>query len=318
MTKQKFDVLVAGELNVDLIMNDLASFPEPGKEKLAGEMTFTLGSSSAICASNLSSLGALVAFKGKVGMDQFGKKVLQDLRNRGVATDFIIQDATNQTGITVVIHSPGKDRAMLTYPGVMRDFSADEITDNDLEQARHLHISSIFLQPGLKSGINELLQRARDLGLTTSLDPQWDPDEQWDLDLPELLRRLDLFLPNQQEFLHLTGAETIRQGAQAFSDTECAIVIKQAAKGATVIKNGKEMHQKALHNSYPVDAIGAGDSFDAGFIYKFIRNAPLDECLGFANLVGAVSTTAAGGTSAIKSFDQVVKIAKQKLGYQQT
>jgi len=76
MTKKKFDVIVVGELNVDLILNSIDSFPEMGKEKIAKNMNLTLGSSSAIFASNLSSLGAQVGFIGKIGNDAFGFFIL--------------------------------------------------------------------------------------------------------------------------------------------------------------------------------------------------------------------------------------------------
>ncbi len=67
MKNYKFDVLAIGELNVDLIMNNIEGTPEVGKEKLAGSMTLTLGSSTAIFAANLSSLGSKVGFLGKIG-----------------------------------------------------------------------------------------------------------------------------------------------------------------------------------------------------------------------------------------------------------
>ena len=70
--KKQFDVLVIGELNVDIILHNIDNFPEVGKEVLAQQMTLTLGSSSAIFASNISSLGASVAFLGKIGNDEFG------------------------------------------------------------------------------------------------------------------------------------------------------------------------------------------------------------------------------------------------------
>ncbi len=79
-----YDVLVVGELNVDLIMNKIERFPEMGKEILAQQMTLTLGSSSAIFASNISSLGARVAFIGKIGKDKFGEVVTESLQKKNV------------------------------------------------------------------------------------------------------------------------------------------------------------------------------------------------------------------------------------------
>lgn len=315
MNENKIDVLVVGELNVDLILNDLESAPEIGKEKLAGSMTYTLGSSSAIFAANLASLGHRVGFKGKVGLDDFGKKVLLELSERGVLVDWIVKDSGVSTGITVVLNR-GEDRAMVTYPGAMEQLAADEVTDEDLSGAGHLHVSSIFLQPGLRKDMVSLFRRAKQAGLTTSLDPQWDPAEQWDLDLTALVEYLDLFIPNEQEFLHLMDSGSVEEGAEQFPN-ESVLVVKQSNRGATLFHKGEQIHANALLNSDPVDAIGAGDSFNAGFIYKYTQQAPLHECLAFGNLVGAVSTTAAGGTAAIQSLDQVIEVAKEKLGYRE-
>lgn len=307
------DVLVVGELNVDLILNDLESFPEVGKEKLAGSMIYTLGSSSAIFASNLASLGVNVSFKGKIGDDDFGDKVINELGKSGVGTESIIRDGEASTGITVVLNQ-GEDRAMVTYPGAMEHLSADEITDADLKTVDHLHISSIFLQPALKKDITDLLKRAKSAGLTTSLDPQWDPAEQWDLDISGLAAYLDIFLPNEQELSHLLHSDSIEEDVEALSE-DCIVVVKRSNRGATLYHKREKLNMEAILNSTPVDAIGAGDSFNAGFIYKYVRGEPLRQCLEFANIVGAVSTTGAGGTSAIKSYDQVLNTAKEKLGY---
>ena len=98
-----FDVLVVGELNVDLILNGLQSMPVVGKEILAEAMTLTLGSSSAIFASNLSCLGTKVAFLGRVGDDSFGSLTIESLRAKGVDTRLLIHTPEHATGATIVL-----------------------------------------------------------------------------------------------------------------------------------------------------------------------------------------------------------------------
>jgi len=124
---KKFDILVVGELNVDLILNDIAGFPAMGKEILADEMALTLGSSSAIFASNISTLGASVAFLGKVGQDQFGDLVLDSLKRKNVNTQYIKRSTTAQTGATIVLNY-SEDRAMVTHPGAMNELNMNDIT----------------------------------------------------------------------------------------------------------------------------------------------------------------------------------------------
>ncbi|HDZ13327.1 hypothetical protein LCGC14_1340080, partial [marine sediment metagenome] len=167
-----FDVLVVGELNVDIILNDIQGFPAIGKEILSKDFNLTLGSSSAIFASNLSTLGSSVAFMGKIGTDDFAVTVENSLREKNVDTEFILKSVVHKTGATVVMNYD-MDRANITYPGAMEHLKEEEVTDTILRSAKHLHLSSVFLQTALKKDIVQLFKRAKALGLTTSMDPQW-------------------------------------------------------------------------------------------------------------------------------------------------
>jgi sugar/nucleoside kinase (ribokinase family) len=208
MGEKQFDVLVAGELNIDLILDQLEVFPMLGKEILADQITVTLGSSSAIFASNLSTLGATVGFCGRIGRDSFGDKILHDLAQKKVDTRYIVRSTTADTGVTVALNF-NQERAMITYPGAMKELTATDISDAMLREAKHLHVSSIFLQPGLRPDIAKLFKRAKELGLTTSLDPQWDPAEKWECNWEALLRYTDVFLPNMEELKNITRKHSV-------------------------------------------------------------------------------------------------------------
>jgi len=313
--QKQFDVLVVGELNVDLILNQIDSFPEMGKEKIARQMTLTLGSSSAIFASNLSSLGASVAFLGKIGRDSFGDLVISSLKAKNVDTSMIIQDKSLATGATIVLNF-GEDRAMVTHPGAMDHLSVAEISTEQLQRARHLHFSSYFLQPGMKSGIAKLFRQARESGLTTSFDAQWDPAEKWDIDLPNILPYVDVFLPNKVEALHLTGESDLSTALAQLARWGNTVVVKLGDQGS-ISRHGDMVFEAApFLNKDVVDAIGAGDSFNAGFIAKFIQGKPVKECQIFGNLTGAISTTQPGGTTAFTNLAEILKIAKERFGYE--
>jgi sugar/nucleoside kinase (ribokinase family) len=298
-----FDVIVVGELNVDIILNRIDHFPEIGKEILADSLDLTLGSSSAIFASNLSSLGSKVAFLGKIGRDGFASTVLNSLQSKGVDTSAIIQSETLNTGATIVLNFD-QDRAMVTYPGAMEDLKLEDINFECIATARHLHFSSLFLQPGIRYDLPILFKKAKSFGLTTSLDPQWDPTEKWQMNLPELMPYIDVFMPNMAEFKMITSTNSLEDGIA---------IIKQFAPGVTVVVkdgsngafgwNGIEwIHQPALLNESAVDCIGAGDSFNAGFIHKFIQGYSLKQCLEYGTVAGAVSTTMSGGTGAFTNM----------------
>ena len=311
--KKLYDVLVVGELNVDLILDEIEKFPEVGKEVLAHKMTLTLGSSSAIFASNVSSLGARVAFIGRIGRDKFGEVVLESLKKSKVDTSMIKIDSEVGTGATVVLNVE-EDRANTTYPGAMDLLSINDIEEEDLKKAKHLHFSSYFLQPGMWGDLGKLFRMAKKLGLTTSFDMQWDPAETWKLDFADVLPGVDVFLPNETELSLLMQKDNLSDAINAAKEFTNVLVIKRGNKGSQVCYKNELIDLPPFLNEEVVDAIGAGDSFNAGFIYKFINGSSISECQKFGNLTGAVSTTAEGGTTAFSNYRNFKDTAKTKFG----
>lgn len=309
-----FDVLVIGELNVDIILDDIKGFPVIGKEILANKLHVTLGSSSAIFASNLSSLGCSVAFAGLIGDDSFAQMVIHSLQEKNVNTDFISRTGTYGTGLTMVMNY-GMDRANITFPGAMEHLFVKDITDEMLLCSKHMHLSSIFLQKGIKTDVVTLFKRAKELGLTTSMDPQWDPEEKWDLNVKELLPYIDFWMPNVVEFKKITRSSSLSEGIEKTKEYANHIVIKDGAEGAHLWTKGELVSKPAYLNPKVADCIGAGDSFDAGFISEFIAGSDLRRCLEIGNVMGAINTLEPGGTTAFKNVEHIKKMAKEKFQF---
>lgn len=308
---KKTDVIVIGELNVDIILNNIGSLPEVGKEIIADYMEVTLGSSSAIFASNLSALGTKVAFIGKIGEDNFARVVIDSLNARNVDTTHIIRSGKLNTGATIVLVYD-QDRANITYPGAMYDLCLADIDFSFLSRARHMHFATCFMQPGIKDDLPLLFRRAKETGLTTSLDAQWDPEEKWELPLESLLPYVDIFLPNIQEFKFLTRSNSLEEGIGKIGPYSHFVVVKNGSDGAYGWDGSRLFHQPAFVNSKVVDTVGAGDSFDAGFIRDFIRGKPFLACLETGALAGALNTTMAGGTGAFKDPEAIKMLAIEK------
>lgn len=309
-----YDVVVAGELNVDIIFNQISQFPVMGKEVIADQMTLTLGSSSAIFASNLSVLGSRVAFAGTIAHDQFGELILETFRSKGVNTDHIGVTTKRSTGATIAL-SFGEDRAMVTYPGAMTLFSLEDIPEQLLQQSRHLHVSSIFLSTGLRKDVHKLFRQAKALGLTTSLDPQWDPEERWDINFEALLPDVDVFIPNESELKAMTGTQDTAEAVSRIRPNTNVLIVKSGRDGAFLYTGREAIHQPAFLNQEVVDSIGAGDSFGAGFIHQFVQGRSLKQCLEFGALTGAINTTRAGGTTAFENLETVKSIAASEFNY---
>lgn len=311
---KKFDIAAIGELNVDIILNGIESEPEIGKEKFAREMTVTLGSSTAIFAANASALGSSVCFVGMTGRDSFGSLVRSSLEKKGVDTSFLVEGDT-PTGATICMNY-GEDRANLTYQGAMDVMGFDDIDPAVFDCCRHIHLSSLFMQSALLRDVDRILDAARAKGITVSLDTQWDPAETWKLDYRTVLPKVTVFLPNSKELQALTGKDDLESAiAVVLPYLGNAMVVKCGSKGSILVrKDGSRTSLPAFLNKDVVDAIGAGDSFNSGFISAFTKGLSLEECQITGNLTGAVNTTAAGGTGAFTSIEDVRRVCRERFG----
>ena len=314
MYMKKFDIAAIGELNVDIILNRIESEPEIGKEKFAKDMTVTLGSSTAIFAANAAALGSRVCFVGLVGQDDFGNLVRRSLEAKGVDTRYLRTGPT-PTGATICM-SYGEDRANLTYQGAMDVMGFDDIDKTVFDEARHIHLSSLFMQSALLRDIDKVLDLAAEKGVTVSLDTQWDPMETWQLDYKKVLPKITVFMPNEKELQALTGTDSIDEAiAAVLPYLSGAMLLKCGSDGSILVRgDGTRHHLPAFLNREVVDAIGAGDSFNAGFISAFVKGLGLEDCQETGNLTGAVNTTAAGGTGAFTSLEAVRTLCHERFG----
>ena len=300
----RYDILVAGEINPDLILSGNVT-PEFGQvEKLVDSAALTIGSSSAIFACGAARLGLKVAFIGVCGDDVFGKFMLDEMSKRGVDVSNVIVHAGGQTGLSVILNQ-GSDRAILTHPGLIAELRASDIADSLLAQARHLHVASYFLQTKLQPDLTSLFQRARSLGLTTSLDTNYDPSERW-TGFDELLAVTNVFLPNEAEAKSLAGAENVEEAASRLGSKVEALAIKLGKAGALGMFGSRKVQSESIPVKV-VDTVGAGDSFDAGFIYGYLNNWELEKSLRLACVCGALSTQRAGGTDGQPTLEQAMK-----------
>jgi sugar/nucleoside kinase (ribokinase family) len=235
--------------------------------------------------------------------------MLDEMQKRDVDVSHVIVRADGQTGLSVILNQPFDvalgDRAILTHLGLMAELRAVDIPDSLLGQARHLHVASYFLQTNLQPDLPGLFRRARSLGLTTSLDTNYDPSEKWQ-GFDDLLSVTNVFLPNAVEAKSLTGLENIDEAATSLGRRVEVAAIKLGAEGAL----GVTLSQKIKATSIPakvVDTVGAGDSFDAGFVYGYLQGWSLEKSLRLGVVCGGLSTQKAGGTNGQPTLDEALK-----------
>lgn len=310
----RLDITIAGEINLDLILYGLPEQMPTERELLASGFAITLGSSSAILAHNLATLGSRVGFVTKVGDDFFGTLAMERLREGGVDLAGVAHGA--KSGVTLILpHGP--QRHILTYPGTISELRFEDLDLDYLASARHFHMSSLFLQRELLPHVPELFRRLKSAGLTTSLDTNDDPDDRWDSGLEEILPHVDLLLPNEREAMKMSRTGDLETALSRLAQKVGTVVVKMGARGAVAIQDGHRFSAPAVPVTV-IDPIGAGDSFDAGFLHQFLCGADLATCLAYGNLCGAFSTTDCGGTEAFRNAARMQEFLRRHDASNQT
>ena len=301
MSTREHDLLVVGDANPDLILSGGELEPAFGqRERLVGSSALVLGGSGAITACGAARLGLRTAMVACVGDDVLGDFMLAELASAGVDVSGVRVLRGSPTGISVALARPD-DRAVLTALGAMGTLDPVDVPTELLRRTRHVHIASPFLQPRLRDGLADLVDRAHDAGATVSLDTGWDPEDRW-TPLREVLRTVDVLLPNAQETLRLAATVDGRAGtdvaaaAAALAAAGPLVVAKLGEEGALAAGDGEPVRISAPRVD-TVDAVGAGDSFDAGFLTGWLDGLPLPDALMLGCACGALSTRRAGGTA---------------------
>jgi sugar/nucleoside kinase (ribokinase family) len=288
-------IVAIGETNLDLIVTDIPHLPAMGEEVIVGDMQLTLGGSTAILACQLARLGDEVLFISKVGKDAFGRQSLDYLQGCGVPTEGVIINGSLKTGLTIAV-SVDNERFMFTHLGCIEQVRWEDIEWDTIRGRQHLHISAYYLQRNLRADVPRVFAKARELGLTTSLDTGWPAEDTYLEALSEVWPHLDLLLPNEGEAKLISGEETVEQALSALSELIPTVAIKLGSEGS-IARRGDESVRKQPFAVEVVDTTGAGDSFDGGFLHAWLAGESLERCLALGNACGALSTRAPGGTT---------------------
>jgi sugar/nucleoside kinase (ribokinase family) len=307
------DVYVIGDVNPDILVIGDDVVPEFGQvEKVVGTIRLTVGGSSAITACGLARLGLKVAHGGIVGDDMLGHAILEALRDRGVDISTVSVEPAIPTGATVHL-GQGDRRAMLTATGTIDRLRAEDVPRDILPHIRHIHAGSTAIQPRLRPGLPALFREARAAGVTSSFDTNWDPDRRWD-SIEPMLASADIFFPNEREAALISGIDDPLAAAHALvakavaagretSAGPLTVVVKLGAAGALAVRDEEALRLPA-DRVQVVDSTGAGDAFDAGFIYGYLDGRSLGECLALAVACGTLSTRAIGGVDGQATLEE--------------
>lgn len=305
---KKYDIVTFGDLCVDFLMTGADVVPQFGQvEKIVEDYVLEMGGSCSIFACQAAKLGLKVAILGKVGKDQFGELIVNRMEESGVDTQYVEIDPNLKTGCGIALCKPDGDRAIMTYLGTINVLTESDVRDDWLQMSKHLHHGSYYLHTGLRPGIPNIFRRAKALGLTISLDTNWDPDEKWGIGLGEIIQMVDIFLPNEQEVLRIANISDLSAAVGYLHQLGTKLIaVKQGSKGAFV-SDGKEIYHCVVEPVSGGDSVGAGDSFDAGFLAGWMRGLSLETSLKIACACGRSVASQIGGVKGQLTWDEAIK-----------
>lgn len=307
MMNTKYDVLVVGDINPDIMMINYDRLPDPGEETHSEDAQVALGGGCAICASGLAKLGVNVAVYGFLGKDMFGDMMLKQLNEVGVKTQEVRQVEDVKTGFSIALTN-SKDRAFVTYNGTNALFDVTKISDEVIQSAKHLHV--LCYHPTKHDEYVAFFKRVKDLGRTVSFDLGYDDTEQWSSRINEIVEIVDVFMPNDKEATKYMKVDSAEEALKVLSEKGKTVVVKMGSRGSIGYRQGTFAEASPFVTNC-VDTTGAGDSFNAGFLFGWLRGYDLEKCLVLGNAVGSKSVEHYGGNTGVPYYEEYVEFLKQ-------
>ncbi len=304
----ELDLLVLGDVNPDIIVSSEHIDPRFDQvEQLVDSIDLVVGGSASITALATARLGLRVGLGAVVGGDTFGAFMMKEVASAGVDVRHVRVEPLEATGVTVVL-ARETDRAILTAPGCMEALDAADLAEIPDRPARHVHIASYYLMgQDYRGALPAALQRFRAAGVSVSLDTNWDSHEEWHLE--SVLKMTDLFLPNRAELTAIAGTSVLSDALASVGSVGPTVVTKLAERGAIAWDAGMARSVRASASPDFVDAVGAGDAFNAGYITALLKGRKPEDRLRLAVATGTLSTRGRGGTAAQPTLAEAEALA---------
>ena len=298
----KKNCLVIGDLNVDLIVADINGPLEKGSEVTAKNHFLDIGGSGGIFAVVLSELGIKTYLISKISNDFFGNYLIERLKYHGAGTDKILIEECKDTGVTLSLTYP-EDKIQISSVEMVKKFNYDDIIFEGLENIRHVHFTSYYMMDSLQKDYLKIITSIKKIygDVTFSMDTNDDPSDEWGREIYNILPHIDIFMINKKEALMITKKDNITDALDELGRLTATVVIKLGIKGYIAKVNGR-MYKSHSINAVFKDSTGAGDNFDAGFIYGFLNNMEPEKSLHIGNICGSISVEYLGGTGTKEKF----------------
>jgi sugar/nucleoside kinase (ribokinase family) len=311
------DVVTLGPLNVDLLISghaptnliDLTQWVGPSQVNL------TVAGANGYTTLALAKLGLKTGAVATLADDAFGDMIFQAVTRAGVEVSQVRRQPQSLSGIAIYMLLFGSKKRPLTYrlpthhpwPQCLSQADRDYLLSG-----RHIHCGGYLHFPEMwNDDLAEVFRLARERGLSTSLDPQsllYPYAGSWSEPLREALRYTDLLLLDAYEARRITEIDDLPAAAAALKNSGARIVaIKDGAAGTWICMADRTFHQPAIDvpEAEIVETVGAGDTFDAGFIAAYLAGWPIERCAKLAALAAASSMRGSGGVAGLASWEEL-------------
>lgn len=306
------DITCLGILVADLVGKPVDKYPERGKLVLVDQLELHSGGCAANTGVALAKLGIDTAIIGKIGCDGLGDFMVGALERNGVSADGITRDPdVGTSGTMVVVHSDG-ERDFIHYLGANATLTEDDVNWDLIKGSKILHVAGSFLMPAFDGmPTANVLKKAQGMGITTTLDTAWDSKGQWMSVLEPCLQYVDYAVPSIEEARMVTGKQDPADVAKVLIDHGVKVVALKMGEKGSYIRTADTEITIPRFTVNAVDALGAGDSFAAGFLAGVLNGWDLEKTGRFANAVGACCVMELGATTGIKTLDATIALVEQ-------
>jgi len=322
LAKAHFDVLVVGSPCVDLVFSGLPHWPVLGQEMYVPGFALSVGAIFNTAAT-LSRLGLCVGLLCEVGNDLFSRYMLEEIERAGISRELIFVRDYPLLSVSICLPYEG-ERGFISYADAGRGsaspagelLSAEQHTGSEaaahgfatdmlaaLEQTTS-EAAFLYVYPKMRPVLETLRQRA----MPIFLDAGWSQNTLTDSCFAELTRLGHYFMPNQAEATMITGKQDPEEAVRALAQLGPTAIVKVGASGVIACRDGELFQCPALPVAKVVDTTGAGDAFDAGFIYGNLQGYAFPDALRCGTICGSLSTTAMTGTSAVPTAAELEQI----------
>jgi sugar/nucleoside kinase (ribokinase family) len=299
-----YDVLVIGRPSCDLIITGLPSWPNVGQEIFARGLTVSAGGAfNAVAA--LHRLALRTGLVSIIGSDPWSQLCLDAILAEGVPTDLLLMLEQPLPSVSVCMTHAG-DRGFVTY-----EPPAEEVGDAFIAHALDVVARECagYLLCCLTDTLSANAAMARARGMRVLVDCGWN--EAWlaSEQIRSLMKLADIVFANQPEATVITGEEDPLLAMRRLGELAPFVVMKRGMAGSSAVVEGREYHAPTEPVEV-VDATGAGDCFNAGFLYGWHHDLPVESCLRLGNICGGMSVAVPGGYAGAPTEAELLRRAK--------